>query len=50
MTAQIHDIIVWRGHDYQLVGVDGLMVAAGAGKATLEAAGLSEDDAHSSSS
>jgi hypothetical protein len=25
MTAQIHDILVWRGHDYQLVGVDGLM-------------------------
>jgi len=23
MTAQVHDIIVWRGHDYQLVGVQG---------------------------
>jgi hypothetical protein len=22
-TAQVHDIIVWRGHDYQLVGVQG---------------------------
>jgi hypothetical protein len=22
-TAQVHDIMVWRGHDYQLVGVQG---------------------------
>jgi hypothetical protein len=29
MTDQVHDTIVWRGQDYQLVGVDGLMVAAG---------------------
>jgi hypothetical protein len=23
MTARVHDIIVWRGHDYQLVGLQG---------------------------
>lgn len=28
MTAQIHDIIVWRGHHYQLVGVGGSIAAA----------------------